>query len=35
LARISASKAKILKLNDWSGYDVRKILLIDILISSI
>ena len=35
LARISASKAKILKLNDWRGSEVRKILLMEILISSI
>jgi hypothetical protein len=32
LARISASNAKIRKLNDCKGYDVRKILFIEILI---
>jgi len=31
-AKISASKAKILKLKDCNGYDVRKILLMEILI---
>jgi hypothetical protein len=32
LARISASKAKIRKLNDCKGSEVRKILFIEILI---
>jgi hypothetical protein len=35
LANIYASKAKTLKLNDWSGYDVKKILFIDVLISEL
>ena len=35
LANIYASKAKTLKLNDWSGYDVKKILFIEVFISEL